>query len=71
MGKNDGAVGSAAQCLQLYANEHGENLALDGDAVLTDLLTDLLHWAEAEGVDHFDCQRLAYMHFNAEKEGRP
>ncbi|MDF2457704.1 MAG: hypothetical protein K0S79_120 [Nitrospira sp.] len=37
---------------------------------LTDLLTDLRHWAEHEDVNFADCLRLSEEHFQEERNGQ-
>ena len=37
---------------------------------LTDLLTDLMHWAERHKIDFESCYLMAARHYDAEREGR-
>lgn len=54
----------AARILYHYQTETGSSV-VDGDA-LTDLLTDLRHWAEVERVPYLKADAAALGHFAAE-----
>ena len=58
----------AAHAVQQYAigKEGGEELYDDPETVLTDLLTDLRHYADRENIDLKTCLNRAEMHYDAE-----
>lgn len=62
-GKNHNSVTAVEALLNIYANDYGA----DWDYVLRDLLTNLRHWADANGKDFEAEARIAEDHYHAEK----
>jgi hypothetical protein len=67
---NEQRAGWAAHALLQYATgkEGGEELYDDPETVLTDLLSDLRHYAGRETIDFKTCLDRAEMHYDAEVE---
>lgn len=56
---------AARVALEAYA--HVQSLPLQGQFTVIDLITDLLHLAEGEGLDAHDIARKAELHHRAER----
>ena len=58
----------AEATVQHYARMARQDLEVEGrKTVATDLLADLMHWAESLGLDFEDMARVAATHYEAEK----
>ena len=63
--ENIDRAGRAGEIVMTYALRNGTTL--DGAATnLTDLLTDLMHYAALKDLDFDNCPRIASWHFDAE-----
>jgi len=57
---NERRVDSASQALKSFSKENMD------DAVVTDLLTNLMHYCKANGIDFQQQVDMATIHFNSE-----
>ena len=57
-------AGFAKTALFAQENETGSEVSQEG---LTDLLTNLRHWCDQQGLDFAEHDRLAYRHYLEEK----
>ena len=67
---NENRVDRADHVLRLYAEIEGsEAYEDDAESLLCDLLTDLRHWADANGLDIYRGLDMSYTHYLAESNG--
>lgn len=58
---------AGAEAYSRYCKVNPDTDAQSGLENLTDMMTDMLHWAAKEKLDFWEAQRLAYMHYEEEK----
>lgn len=63
-------AGWAMKAVETFAAETGLDLEADGlDVAISDLLCDILHLCQRDGIDIERAADAAYMHFEAEASG--
>lgn len=66
--RNQRNADRAKQCLRVFADIEDSLLEEDGKELVTDLITNLLHYANANGFNASRCHRLAMQHYRVERD---
>lgn len=67
---NDNRADRAAVCVGTYREVNTDDIHEDDHTTLSDMLTDLRHWAQRLGLDYEAADLLADAHWAGETDGK-